>query len=469
MKKRLLIILLVFIFCLCFNLESFAAYSDNLPTSNSSSYNLLNPEYIRKDDNGVIHYDGKIKYQDNKKYYLGIDGVITTDGATVDIENNNHGKTNLSRLHAVRFCFLLDFTSTGEIKSSETSTSEECFFTFSNLTCNALKDVSLDKLKNSMYVRSEIEGSYYTPYVDDSYTVLDKSKAIVTSTDNKLDLNEIGKKIKTNLDCTITLVNDGEYNEKYQTPGTYIVEYKVDAGYREITQSISIYVFKKAQCQITGPSSLWLEASYQFEGFYTFEEWMNSLFTATYGGREVTLEYGIFDPDSSDELKFEDIYSKNGSYFLIVFAYYEGKVVDRYQIEMVIEDDEQRIEVYFPEVLLNVTTLSSYNDIELCQELEKTLNVMGLNVDKVTLMSSEYNEDSKAGEYNIVYSYDIDGKTYINKAIINVEEDNNAIDDVIQQDSNKTLSGANIAIITICSLFSVLVLGFIIVKLKHKL
>lgn len=129
MKKRILIILLVFIMSLCFNLKSNASYSESLPVSNSTSYNLLNPEYIRL-NNGVISYEGRIQYKTNTKYYLGISGVETDNDASVLIETSAQGNKTLNRVKAIKFIFLLDFTTSGGFTSLSNNTNT-LYFTIS--------------------------------------------------------------------------------------------------------------------------------------------------------------------------------------------------------------------------------------------------------------------------------------------------------------------------------------------------
>lgn len=465
MKKRMLIILLVFIFALCINLKSNAAYSESLPESNSTSYNLLNPEYIRKSGN-VISYEGRIQYKANKKYYLGISGIETSDNATVTIDTSEQGSKSLERVKAIKFIFLLDFSSSGPF--TQTSNSSTLYFTFSNLTCSCFQNVSLDTLKSSMYVRSIDEGSYYSPYVDDTNTLVDKSKAIVTSTDNKLDLDQIGQSFIVNgRNGTIRLESDGGYSVNYQTPGVYVASYYVSTPTRTLYSSVSIYVFEKASCQLSGPTSLSFETASNIEGYYTFQEYVEAKFTASYGGREVKLGYKILD-SNGNVMKFEDVIQKAGIYRLYVMAYYNGKEVTENDIELEIEDDEEVIEVYFPYVILDLTTVKTLTEPQLCAELEKTLQYKGLSVSNVCILKSEYNESTEKGEYNVVYSYDVEGTTYINQALIKVVEEQTS-DDVIDDNTpKKGLNGGSIALITISSVLLVLVLGYTFIRIKHK-
>lgn len=469
MKKRLLIIFLVFIMSLCFNLKSNASYSESLPVSNSTSYNLLNPEYIRL-NNGVISYEGRIQYKTNTKYYLGISGVETDNDASVLIETSTQGSKTLNRVKAIKFIFLLDFTTSGGFTSLSNNTNT-LYFTISDLKCDALTNMSLETLKSSMYVRKYGEGSLYSLYVDDTNTPLSKDKAIVTSTDNKLDLNELGKKIIiNNVEGSATLKDDGGYNTKYQTAGVYTVKYEIKIPNRILTSSLSIYVFEKATCDIEGPDILDFETVQNFEGFYTFEEYIRDKYSVSYGGRDVTLGYSIFNPnDSNHELKFKDVILTAGEYILLIEAYYNGSIVKSHQVSLIIENDEEVIEVYFPEVLLTLTTLETYNDTQLCAELEKTLKLLGLNVSNVCILNSEYSESVGAGEYNVYYSYEIENKSYFNKAIIKVEEDNNTSDEIIDiNPTNKKLTGASIALISISSVLVILVVGYLIIRLKRK-
>lgn len=469
MKKRILIILLVFVLSLCFNLKSNAAYSESLPVSNSTSYNLLNPEYIKL-ENGVISYEGKIQYNSDTKYYLGISGVETSDDASVLIETGSQGSNTLNRVKAIKFIFLLDFTTSGGFTSLSNNTNAS-YFTFSNLKCDALTSMSLDTLKNSMYVRDFDEGSYYSPYVDDTNTLVNKDKAIVTSTDNKLDLDELGHKICINkFEGSASLKDDGGYNTKYNTPGVYTIKYLIATPLRITTESISIYVFKKAACNIEGPGELDFETAQDFEGFYTFQEYVEATFTVTYGDRDVTLEYELFVEDTTEEIEFKDAIQKAGKYRLFIHAMYNGARVDTYPVTITVEDDEEAIEVYFPEVLLSVTTVSTYNDIQLCEELEKTLKLQGLNVSNVCILNSEYSENAGAGEYNVYYSYEIDSKSYFNKAIVKVEQEENNTSDKVTDNKflNNKLTGASIALISISSVLVILVVGYLIIRLKHK-
>ena len=467
MKKRILIILLVFVLSLCFNLKSNAAYSESLPTSNSTSYNLLNPDYIKL-ENGVISYEGKIQYNSDTKYYLGISGVETSSDASVLIETSSQGSKTLNRVKAIKFIFLLDFTTSGGFTSS-TNDTNTLYFTFSNLKCDGLTGMSLDTLKKSMYVRNDAEGSYYTPYVDDNYTPVSKERAVVTSTDNKLDLNELGNKFYVNkYEGTTYLKDDGGYNSKYNIPGVYNVKYQIK-GVRESYAFVSIYVFKKEACVIEGSSALSFETVYNFNGYFTFQEYIEANYSVSYGDRDVTLEYELFVEDTTEEIEFKDAIQKAGKYRLFIHAMYNGARVDTYPVTITVEDDEETFEVYFPEVLLTVTTLNTYNDTQLCAELEKTLQLKGLNVSKVCILNSEYSESVGAGEYNVYYSYDIDSKTYFNNAIVKVTEDNNSIDEIIDiNPEDKKLTGASIALISVSSVLIVLVLGYLIIRLKHK-
>lgn len=468
MKKRILIFLLVFVLLLCFNLKSNAAYSETMPVSNSTCYNLLNPEYIKL-ENGVISYEGKIQYDSDTKYYLGISGVETSNDASVLIETSSQGSNTLNRIKAIKFIFLLDFTTSGGFTSLTNNTSS-LYFTFSNLKCDALKSMSLDTLKNSMYVRDFDEGSYYSPYVDDTNTLIKKDKAIVTSTDNKLDLDDLGHKIIINkFGGTASLKDDGGYNTNYKTPGVYTVKYEITAPTRITTESISIYVFKKASCVIEGPTDLDFETAQDFEGFYTFQEYIEATYTVSYGDRDVTLGYNIYDADTTEEIEFKDAIQKAGTYRLIIYAMYNGTCANTYSVTLLVEDDEEAIEAYFPKVLLSITTLNTYNDIQLCEELEKTLQLQGLNVSNVCILNSEYSENAGAGEYNVYYSYEIDSKSYFNKAIIKVEEENNTSDKVTDNKAlNNKLTGASIALISISSVLVILVVGYLIIRLKHK-
>ncbi len=465
MKKRMLIILLVFICALCINLRSNASYSNDLPISNSTSYNLLNPEYITISGN-VISYEGRIQYKANKKYYLGINGIETNNDASVTIDTSEQGSQSLKRVKAIKFIFLLDFSSSGPF--TQTSNSSTLYFTFSNLTCSYLQNVSLDTLKNSMYVKSTSEGSYYSPYVDDTNTLVDKSKAIVTSTDNKLDLNQIGQSFNVNgRSSTITLTSDGGYNVNYQTPGVYIATYNISTPGRTLSKSVSIYVFEKASCQLSGPTSLSFETASNIEGYYTFQQYVEAKFTATYGDRQVTLGYKILD-SSGKTMKFEDVIQKAGIYSLYIMAYYNNEVVAENDIELEIEDDEEIIEVYFPYVILDLTTVKTYTEPQLCAELEKTLQFKGLSVSNVCILKSEYNESAEKGEYNVVYSYDVDGTTYINQATIKVEDEQTSADVIDNNTKEKGLSGGSIALISISSVLLVLVLVYTFIRIKHK-
>ena len=461
MKKLFLLIFSVLSLLLLTYKVSANSVTDNYPTKieESISSNLLDPTYLVKDEDGTIHYDALIPYNTGDIYYLGIEGVETSENLTINVESSQSTGNTITRVKSIKLIFEFTFDLSGDTNSIQAD--ENGYFRFYNLKCDALSDLSLDELKTKIYLNNDSMPRYhYTEYVSSkNYNNLDTSYSLITSVNNKLDLEALKKSFKIihNDTATISLTSDGGYNDSYQTPGLYTVTYNLSSSNSSKDYKFNIYVFKEATPVINGDETIVIEMNCnQLEGFFTANDYFNSLFSMSYGGRTTSLNFTILDSDNK-EYKLGDIYSHEGEYILRIDGIYNNEIVATKNVTLKIVNN-QTPEIYFPTITVKITEISNYTDEELCELLKKTLALEGITASNVTIANTTYSSGAKAGVYDISYTYDVDGITYFATGNIEVSENSS--------------NNANVIRIVSLSLIATIILTstiiFVVIKFKHK-
>ncbi len=460
--KKIIIVLIMLVFCLVINFNSFA--SDDYPIIETSSNNYLNPEYLEVDFSGNLYYNAWIPYWVEDAFILGVDGFESTENSSVIIEYKERGSDEVRteeiyRVDSVRFCFEFIFTLENLRDDCENIQSDDGYFRIKKLYNSKFCSLGTD-LTKMVYVKP-LGGTYnYTPENPSGYVQIDDNAnyALVTSVKHKLDLNNLVKSIYIpQSGYTVTLTDDGGYNSKYQTVGMYKAQYLVKNSAKEKNVALYIYVFKEAVPSIGGEDSITISNKERLDNYFTANDYFASLFPVSYGGRTTSVTFTIVDSNNTEH-KLEEIYNNEGTYTLRIVAYYNNEAVASKNVELNIIN-ETEAEVYFPNIVIPLTTMSNYDDIKLCKALEETLKLEGIEATNVTVISSTYNAGAPNGEYDVYYSYDVDGKTYFNSGKIIVTNDDSSTND----DNIK-----NVSLIVVSSITAIALVGLIIIKRKHK-
>ena len=440
MKKILLFIISVV--CIATYFVRVNVNASSYPLSNSGlGMNILDPQYFAKDSSGNLTYEAWIPFDeqmDYKFYFRGFSSTKLSDTITLEFKETGNS-IDVTRDTELELLFSLDFNSNFQ------EDDESTYFRLVSTSVDALNNASIDDIKANACIFDASGDYYYMPYFyDESYVSYTSSATVVTTTDHLIDVESFIDEVYVQTDrgsCTTTISSDG-YTDNYQTPGTYKVIYNTMKTSFSRDFLLYIVVFSADQPVISGSDSLTYYVSGDFSGYISSSDFFDTLYTFTYGTREVSMEYIVTDSDGN-EVTFESICSVAGEYTLTINGIYKSEIVATKTVSLIIDDDTCP-EIFYPNYIISLSDTTEATNEELCDYLEAMLASSNIYVDNISVISSTYKGNGNIeGNYEIIYQYSVDGATYIAKANINVSadcDDSNFVDTITTPSIDSTTS-----------------------------
>jgi len=486
MRKKLLFIVMLLISLFSISKYSFASEKEIVPLGIGD--NKIDYDHFKEgNSNGktYFYYDGWCPNPKINMYFfmLGVKASANEHEMKVQFSSDNKlevtKEITLKSYKDTQFC-------TWELEFSQYKDYE--YFRISYIYDANMVNKPLSYYSNKILLIDEDKQVYYNPYYyKKGYTLLNDYSTkmyLVTTPDKPFDVETYKNHIIYDTSKGKLRVSEDDYTGHETEKGKHTVCYYLDEGmktnlfYLHITvQDIAVIELKRGVSDhfvILDSDPKWFVDEMKQGQTSALPQSLLENFNITMpSDAHLQLElitHLDLDGDGEDDryIDFVDLCNRFGNYDVRLNIVDKDEHVLTYVDFYIDVIDHADPEMFGPDIFITLDEKTYSTRSQLLEYIKRMLNYSKIEAKNLTIIKNDYELNAGVeGDYEVVYKYDVDDKTYYGKCNVNVAKGNkNGVSDGVNKIND--FDSSTIYISIIIGLVSLIGIYFIVTKAKNR-